>query len=1220
MSDPNEAVKYEIVAIRSDQCVTNYNAPCELHQDTPDKFFYKCVNGECLKQDGAPNPEDILCDPNISGYCFHYECRDQGKGYKECIKFNIPGNSTCSPNGSFEQCNSIIPTHYECDNGECIEKTGAGINQCDPSIPGSCGAYLACIPDPISGGSICRKMSGSPPPGTKFCSIEGTRTECETTIGTYWKCAGNQNGSDCRCEQVIGNNPDECDPITNKPCCTPPSRKTCIDINDQGDKVCRSIEEYGLSDCNRDENCLTFHKECVLNHITGLKDCINVEGIAPDQCQAHDDCRDKGAYVCRDGNCVWDPNTRQPNECYPGIDTRKCQLDREWRICAIVNGEHKCITIISQNSPGGVSCTYDSECVPRTRKVCRNNLCVEEIGAGPDECNTLGEDTLCAAPIIIPTAQCSLHTICEKDFGNVTLAWNTYFSGIGMKDIKFYYKVGNNPIYTYWRSVTERNGTITFTEQPCCTSPLTFKMIATGIDNITKTTCTSSTYPRLVSPRINISFSCPNIMITVSGIQSAEVLGYELYWKEVLEGQTADNVEWTLIENINSTQEQKLYDKAFWDSTYKLILKQNPYCWDAPFATITYIYPYVNAYSTFYAKLVYKKSCYTDNIQTSTEIGCCPKAKLIEVPIETEICQKTRRENFTIENGQTIVDTGGELKSLTGTLAQNYLMFLNTGCNCQEGEYYDNKFFHTETIKKINIITNDFQDYNRKPLIDIAREIVEYCFQYKRTVQFDIWILRLQNICDPDNPIFTMTSIAGTDIEFIRNEWDVEWQIKYIPPETEIIRNKLNNYRVDIWTYIDIAEGTTELNKITNIFLDRNGPTLIEPGNTSKQVIYDTIKNQNIELFVNTSNFWNDCNTTKIYDSSSFSLTSAFAIKTNHPNVTWAPENTYEFDCASTDELSYPLIDINKITYHFLDDNLTAFPIDTTKKYKVSFILELSIGMKDKWESIVNNINAFIQMMNLANVDVSYNISILHNISNEENSIGYDILGIQSFYDTNDGLFTKNGKYIMDQIRTYKFFSQSFENIALWNCMRDIHKTRIYNEKSTINDIEIYVPIIDCKNFVNYDGAQSEVTSYYTVFPINTGISSNYPPEKYMKESLMRLEQELHDLMAYSKFNMRIEYLYNGGEAIPERTQINLAESGIQFHYAQLNQWSSLVQFDPKNPHFVTDPHYYAIHDFFDSWWHARIKIKYLSGHENIYKNVKFVPNWLTKAFKLGKI
>lgn len=1198
-----DADRYKIVAIKSDQCRYIYTSPCNTTVQT----YHKCFSdGSCREVMGTPKIGELVCDPNQEDSCYHYECIDIGHGYIECAKVfdttqrdHVP--NLCDPNdNAFAACHPLVPKRYVCTpTGDCVLEESYGPNQCDPEDPNrTCFSHLECREDDRTGIKICVNVPGRATADSILCDVEGEICESISTR-KVWLCVGDYESTNCFCKEYETNDPNKKSNCTNHAdCCKPKFRTKCKGAD------CILVEELGHNECELGINsasCAEYHKECVENPISGVKKCVLVLGAGEDKCDGSTQCQIFYWNECDpNGNCVQKSGSSpQLDACVPGF--KECSVEQPYNVCVKKpDGSSACEERWSIVPPL-YTCTEDTEC---------NNVVIDE----PEPPIPPGGEAA--------TAQCQLLVTCEKDYGYAKVSYKAIMTGVKFKEVRIYYKMPSDINYTFWKKSDLDQDVLTFTDINCCEN-ITFKMLVYGVDGISRASCTTqSNTPLTIEPILTMGYLCPSAFVYVQNLQEAEVLGFDLYYKEVFEGQDYNNVEWQLVESIDSTSDAKLYSAKAWEEKWQKRILQNPAAISAPYCRINYRFDYVNAFSVAYARLVYRKGCYTKSIEKQITFGCCPKARFLEVPPKIEICEKTRYEKIKMLNGEEIVDirNSGQINPVNGDFAQSPLHDLNTGCLCTQEGKYDNKFsLPGDALSYVHIVTNNFQTYNGKTMIDHTKELITYMSQYKRPVSFDVTVFKLKNTCDPDAGVKSV-NFAGTELDFLLAEFeDKENDIKYKIPETDALKIKCENLRWDYWSVVAYDnEGEGELERTTSFYFDNLGP--VDVGTDPVRMdMWRFLNEHNMRIFSVSNFFSSRIGYSKFIHASDFKIGTFYANSVNFPSVEFEPPEGYTIDCETCNELNHSLLDVNKITYHFLDDNLSPITIDSSKSYRISFILELSIQMKNDWPTILNNINAFTQMMNLTGVDVSYNISVLHNISNVENSIGFDVLSVQNYYDVlHEARFTKNTKYLIDQLRNFRFFNYGFDNIALWNCIRDIHKMRRTYEKKDV--IEIYVPLIQCKNIIDYNGAKTEVDSYNKIFLDNYPFQpSQYPSEIYMTNSLRMLNSNIFDLMAKNRLNMRINYLYNGAEKTPA-FGVMKSDSKLEFNRNGQNAWSSNIQFDPRQPRFIQDENYYPVSDFYKEWWFARINVNYEGGFNNIYNGIKFAPNWLRKGFKLGKI
>jgi len=538
-----DADKYTIIAIRSDQCRNKYDYPCDVYNPEEPTFYFKCMpDGTCREIEGQPQEGELVCDPSDPDYCHHYECRESANGYKECVEVidvsppHVARNSwDCDPdNYNYEDCNPIIKTHYECTQvGECVEVEGDGPDECNPADPNSCFEHLECIEDPTTGQNICVRRPGKMPIDAIPCLNEnGSCGDPEPRLVRL--CIGNPNGTDCRCQYFETTDPyleHQC--TTDEQCCEPPLRNRC-DFQDNGEAICREVEEFGSDLCKENNDCVKYHKACITNSVDGLKYCIEVEGDAPDECGDDLDCRNIGRWMCDgDGNCFFNENALPGiDSCFPGI--KECPQQKPYQICVNFGGEYQCVTVY-RTVPPLDTCIGDAGCepIPRTYSVCvyKDNIyqCENQILTEPPPllCH---EDPNCSPP---PDAICSLEANCDKDYGNANLHWSISFKNIGFKKANIYYKTENDANYTFFRETTSTRGDLKFTELNCCQN-IIFKMICWDILGLIRTNCTVETQPVRINPIILLRHNCPNFLVNINNLDASEILGYTLYVKKCL--------------------------------------------------------------------------------------------------------------------------------------------------------------------------------------------------------------------------------------------------------------------------------------------------------------------------------------------------------------------------------------------------------------------------------------------------------------------------------------------------------------------------------------------------------------------------------------------------------------------------------------------------------------------------------------------------------------
>lgn len=258
----------------------------------------ECVDNACVPSTD-PNQHDCVMNADcIVSVCDNLTCVQQSCSTPPCGE----NEDECSSNLDCED-----ELHLECEDFQCVEKPGAGIDECasnsncvfskcqdyacitvtEPLQPGDipcstnwdCDWHLAC-----DATNVCMPVFGPPQQGERLCT-------------DTWDCThylGCENGA---CREIEGTGQtDECD--SNSDC-----RHTVCDFDNS---QCNEELTPGISQCTTFADC-GQHTECNYYNQT----CDVVQGYTESQCNAFDDCT---RLKCVDLSCVL-VNEIGSNEC-----------------------------------------------------------------------------------------------------------------------------------------------------------------------------------------------------------------------------------------------------------------------------------------------------------------------------------------------------------------------------------------------------------------------------------------------------------------------------------------------------------------------------------------------------------------------------------------------------------------------------------------------------------------------------------------------------------------------------------------------------------------------------------------------------------------------------------------------------------------------------------------------------------------------------------------
>ncbi len=312
-----------------------------------------CLDARCQAAEGDP------CDPNPCQNAPARRCDDLGE---DVIVASAPGE--CVPAAGEPRCEYAEEVE-ECGGGEnCLEGQCRAPDLCDPN-PCRNPPDTRCGDDAVSVVSFVALGTCEPVDGAPECSYRRIVEACG-------------EGAVCRDAECVEAGDDPCEP---NPCVNPPD-PFC---NDDGDAL------------------IGFRQE----------GACEADGDAP-ACRYDEVPANCGDQICRNGECVPEPNPCDPNPC-GDAPAPNCAADGVTRVvfggdgnCEDIGGRAVCdFDEVRQRCPGDELC-FDGDCVAPPPDPCEDVDCDQAPAArcGQDgrsivqfqrfgQCRVIGDDGVC---------------------------------------------------------------------------------------------------------------------------------------------------------------------------------------------------------------------------------------------------------------------------------------------------------------------------------------------------------------------------------------------------------------------------------------------------------------------------------------------------------------------------------------------------------------------------------------------------------------------------------------------------------------------------------------------------------------------------------------------------------------------------------------------------------------------------------------------------------
>jgi len=344
-------------------------------------IYHNVCSGEsCVSVEGAG---ESSCSGDTS--CVipkHNVCNGQA-----CQSVDGAGSDACSGSADCES------SHSECSGEVCISVTGVGINQCTSDDGCKIPKHNIC-----NGEKQCVLVEGAGDDGclsSDDCSQKHTECSAES------------------CVEVDGPGNNQCS--INKDC-EKPKHNIC-----NAQKQCVTVEGSGTDACQSDDGCQENHNEC------SLEQCVSVVGVGVNQCSTADDCKIPKHNICNEKKQCVLVDGEAPDGCKGDSDCNKTHTE-----CV----EVKCITV---DGPGPDECTItegEGEC--STSSQCAAGYYKYNICDSNDKCVVRQASSWTVHPVYFTECQTDVdctsafHYECALPYAGATSRVCTKKEGIGV--------------------------------------------------------------------------------------------------------------------------------------------------------------------------------------------------------------------------------------------------------------------------------------------------------------------------------------------------------------------------------------------------------------------------------------------------------------------------------------------------------------------------------------------------------------------------------------------------------------------------------------------------------------------------------------------------------------------------------------------------------------------------------------------------------------------